>query len=91
MPEIPERAIETIRGQFELAIRASVDSNGIVSSAELDSPGPSRYFANLALQAVQQWKFKAAQVDGRPVPSVWVITFQFSQAATEVKPVEVSP
>jgi TonB family protein len=91
MPEIPEKAIATIHGQFGLAIRASVDSNGTVSNAALDQPGPSKYFANLALQAVQKWKFKAAQVDGRAVPSVWVLTFQFSQAATEVTPVEVAP
>jgi TonB family protein len=91
MPEIPEKAIQTIRGQFQLAIRANVDSNGTVSNAELDSPGPSRYFANLALQAVQRWKFRPAQVDGRAAPSVWVLTFQFSQVATEVTPVEVAP
>jgi protein TonB len=91
MPEVPEKATATIHGKFELAIRASVDADGAVSNAVLDSPGPSRYFANLAIQAVRQWKFKAAQVDGRAVPSVWVLTFQFSQASTEVAPVEVSP
>ncbi len=91
MPEIPAKAIQTIHGSFELTIRANVDLNGTVSNAELDSPGPSRYFANLALQSARQWKFKAAQVDGQAAPSVWVLTFRFSQAATEVTPVEVTP
>lgn len=91
LPDISQRASETIRGRFELTIRAAVDPNGNVSNAVLDSPGPSKYFANLALQAAQNWRFKPPQVDGRAVSSVWLLQFQFSQTATEVTPVEESP
>jgi TonB family protein len=91
LPDVPEAAIQTIHGRFALSIRATVDQGGDVSNAEVDSPGPSRYFASLSLQAAKKWKFNPAQVDGQAVSSMWVLRFEFSQAATEVAPVEVSP
>jgi TonB family protein len=74
-----------------VTIRVTVDPGGNVSNAAFDSPGPSKYFAKLALQAAQHWKFKPAQVDGQAVSSVWILRFQFRQTATEVTPVEASP
>jgi TonB family protein len=72
-------------------IRVTVDAGGHVSNATFDSPGPSKYFAKVALQAAQQWRFKPAQVDGQPVSSIWILQFQFTQAATEVNPIEAAP
>jgi TonB family protein len=72
-------------------VRITVDPNGNVSNAALDSLGPSRYFANLALQAAQDWKFKPAQVDGQSVRRVWILKFDFRQTGTEVTQVETSP
>jgi TonB family protein len=74
-----------------VSIRVTVDPSGNVSNATFDSPGASKYFANLALQAAQHWKFKPAQVDGQAVSSVWILQFKFTQTATEVTPVEASP
>ncbi len=74
-----------------MRIRVTVDPSGEVSSAKVDSLGPSKYFANLAVQAARQWKFKPAQVDGQAVSSVWVLRFQFGQATIEVTPTEASP
>jgi TonB family protein len=91
LPEVPEAAMQTIHGRFALSIRATVDQGGNVSNVEFDSPGPSRYFANLSLQAATKWKFKPAQVDGQAVSSIWVLRFEFSQTGTEVAPAEVSP
>ena len=53
--------------------------------------GPMQYFAKVALQAAQQWRSKPAQVDGQPVSSIWILQFQFTQAATEVNPIEAAP
>ena len=91
LPDVPQSARMTIRGTVEVRIRVTVDPSGDVSNATFDSPGVSKYFANLALQAARDWRFKPAQVDGQTVTSVWILRFQFRQTATEVTPVEASP
>ncbi len=91
LPEIPEKAEETIHGSFELSIRVEVDPGGNVSNAAVDSQGPSHYFANLALEAARKWKFNPPLADGQPVASVWVLRFRFSRSGIEVAPTEVSP
>jgi TonB family protein len=91
LPDVPQSASETIHGTVEVSIRVTVDPSGDVSNATFDSPGASKYFANLALQAARDWRFKPAQVDGQAVSSVWILRFQFRQTGTEVTPVEASP
>lgn len=91
LPNVLPRATASIHGQFNVKVRAAVDAGGAVSDATLDSPGPSKYFAKAALEAARQWKFKAAQVKGQAVASVWVLQFRFTRTGTEVTPVEVSP
>jgi len=91
LPEVPEEAMQTIHGKFALSIKVEVDSNGNVSNAELDSPGLSKYFANLSLQAARKWKFKPARVDGQAAASAWILRFEFSQTAIEVTPDQVLP
>lgn len=90
-PEVSRNASKTIQGKVKVTIRITVDASGNVSNAAFDSSGPSKYFANLALQAARQWKFKSAQVGGRAVPSVWILRFQFGRDGTEITPAEVSP
>ena len=91
MPDVPERALRTIHGTVNLKIRVAVDPAGDVSNATDESAGASRYFANLALKAVQAWKFKPAQADGHSVPSVWILQFKFRQSGIEVAPIESTP
>jgi len=91
LPDILPAAIKSIHGGFSLAIRVYVDPRGNVSRASFDSPGPSKYFGRVAMEAAQRWKFKPAQVDGQPVASVWLLQFQFTQSGTEITPTEVSP
>ncbi len=91
MPNVPEKASRTIRGKVDVRIRVSVDRNGAVSSATIEPPEHSRYFANLALQTARKWRFKPAQVDGRPAPSTWTLRFDFRRGKTDVNPVEVNP
>jgi TonB family protein len=91
LPDVPRNARKTIQGKVKVKIRVTVDPSGEVSNVKFDSPGPSKYFANLALQAARHWKFKPAQVDGQAVSSVWILRFQFGQTAIEVTPVEASP
>jgi TonB family protein len=72
-------------------VKVGVDPTGNEVQAQLDSPGPSKYFANLALRAAQQWKFRPPMIDGQDVSSEWILRFEFSRTDTKVRPVRTSP
>jgi TonB family protein len=91
LPVVSRRARNTIQGRVKLSVRVRVDTSGNVVSAVLDSPGPSKYFARLALEAAQDWKFVPAQAHGQPVGSQWILRFVFSRTNTEVMPRQTSP
>ena len=91
LPDVPASASATIQGTVRVGVRVSVDSAGNVTEAELDSPGPSKYFAHLAVEAAQQWKFEPPKMEGRNVLSDWLLRFQFTQSGTKVIPVESDP
>lgn len=91
LPDVLPSARQSIRGQVNVTIRVTVGPDGKVLNATIESPGTSRYFAKVSLQAAQQWTFKPAQIDGQSVSSVWMLRFHFTQIATEVTPVKVSP
>jgi len=91
LPDVPRHASDTIQGTVKLAVRVHVDATGNVSDADIASPGPSKYFAQLALDSARAWKFKPAQADGHAVPSVWLLRYQFRNNGTEVTPVEETP
>jgi TonB family protein len=87
LPVVPQSARDTIRGTIRVIVRVAVDPSGSVTGAKLDSPGPSKYFANLALQAAQRWEFAPAKVDGRGVSSEWILRFEIERTGTRVFPV----
>jgi TonB family protein len=91
LPDVPQSARDTIRGTVRVGVRISVDTAGNVTAAELDSPGPSKYFAHLALEAAQQWKFEPPKIAGRNVLSDWLLHFQFTGQGTKVIPVQSDP
>jgi TonB family protein len=91
MPDVLASANRTIRGKVAVRIRLNVDANGAVSNAGFDVHGSSRYFAAKALEAARRWRFKPALENGRPVPSVWVLQFEFRKSGPEVAAHEVSP
>jgi TonB family protein len=91
LPDVLPSASKSIRGTVNVWVRVAVGPGGEVSSVDFESPGPSKYFARVALQAAQRWKFKPALVNGQPVASEWILQFQFTQAAIDVIPAETSP
>ena len=91
LPDIPQSASDTIRGTLVVRVRLRVDPLGSVVGAEFDTPGPSKYFARHSMQAAQRWKFQPAQVDGRNVPSEWILRFEYTTTATKVFPVQRVP
>lgn len=91
VPDVPQSARDTIHGTVRVRVRLSVDTAGNVTEAELDNPGPSKYFARLALEAAQQWKFEPPKMQGQNVLSDWLLQFQFTGQGTKVIPVQSDP
>jgi TonB family protein len=91
LPDVLESARNTIRGTVKVKVNVDVDRSGNVEGADLESPGPSKYFARAALQAAQQWKFKPANIAGRGVLSSWTLRFEFTRDGTRVIPTQESP
>ena len=76
---------------MRVSIKVHVDQAGTVSGAELDSPGPSQYFSDLALQAARRWAFTPPEVNGKSVASEWNLRFVFTQDNTKVTPTQTAP
>lgn len=91
LPDVSDKARSTIRGKVRLSVRLQVNATGTVDSAELDTPASSKYFSEQAMKAAKRWQFAAPEVDGRSVPSQWLLHFEFSPSATNVRPAQVSP
>jgi TonB family protein len=91
LPNAPQTARNTIRGTVRVGVKVRVDESGSVTEATLESPGPSQYFADRALQAARLWKFTPAKMDGRNVPSEWLIRFEIDPAMINMYPVETAP
>jgi TonB family protein len=91
LPPVSDKARATIHGKVRVAVKVHVDASGNVSEAEFDSPGPSKYFADLALQAARKWEFSSPELDGHSVPSVWRIRFEFTSSDTKAYPSQETP
>jgi TonB family protein len=57
IPEVPQSALNTIRGTIRVTIRVIVDEEGKVVDSTVQEAGASRYFARLALEASRKWTF----------------------------------
>lgn len=85
MPEVSQKARDTIQGKVRVGVRISVDASGAVTAASLESRGPSQYFADRALEAIRKWTF---------VPTAagdWIVRFDFHRNDTKIFPSKVSP
>jgi len=91
LPAVSQSARNTIEGKVRVRVKLAVDQSGNVTEASFLSPGPSKYFARLAMEASRDWKFTPPQIDSQPVSSEWVLKFAFGPTATEVYPTQQSP
>jgi eukaryotic-like serine/threonine-protein kinase len=91
VPDVSGKARATIHGKVRVSVRVHVDPSGGVSEAEFDSPGPSKFFADLAMQAARKWAFTPPEVNGKSVASEWRIKFEFTQKDTKVIPTQTAP
>ena len=91
LPDASENALATIHGVVRVGVRVQVDPTGNVAEARLDSPGPSKYFADLALKAARRWQFTSPEVGGHSVPSEWLIRFHFTSSGPKAIPTQTAP
>src|SRR5271169_1577108 len=91
LPDVPQKARDTISGTVNVKVKVAVDTSGAVSHAALVFAGPSGYFANQALQAARKWTFKPPKADGKAVPSEWSLRFEFKRNGTKAVPQRTSP
>jgi TonB family protein len=89
LPDVSPSARNTITGTIKVGVRVEVDPSGKVTAAKLTSPGPSKYFARLALAAAERWEFSALEVEGKPAASAWTIQFRFKRTSTQATPQRV--
>jgi TonB family protein len=91
LPDVPRTARDTIRGTVRVTVRVDVDHGGRVEDAELEAAGPSKYFAQLALEAAQHWQFRPPKVAGQDAMSTWALRFEFTKAETTATPAQEIP
>jgi len=75
LPDVAASARRTITGKIRIRVKVSVDADGNVSNATLDSPSKSSYFNRLSQQAAEKWKFA-------PAAGEWIIHFAFTSKDT---------
>ena len=94
LPEVSPTARKTIRGTVRVSVRTQVDPSGHVASAELETHGPSPYFADQALEAARHWTFDPlpALPGSSPKPSEeWRLRFEYTTTATSAAAERVGP
>lgn len=77
LPDVPQSALDTIRGTVRVSVRVNVDKQGMVVDAAAEDRGPSRYFERLAIEAAKQWTFTPAAAEERRVV---LVKFNFTRA-----------
>jgi len=85
LPDVPQKARDTIHGTVRVSVKVSVDPVGSVVEAALDNAGPSPYFANLALHAAQKWTFGVADASSANGNREWILHFAFKPADTQAR------
>lgn len=91
LPEVSQKARDTIYGKVRVSVKVSVDPSGKVTAAAFEAPGPSKYFADAALSAARRWTFAPAKSNGENVASQWLLRFEFDNSATNAFSAELAP
>jgi periplasmic protein TonB len=75
VPPVYPQLAKTQHIEGQVLVDALVDVNGRVSSMKVVS-GPV-LLHQAAMEALRQWKYQAATLDGKPVPMHLTVTIQF--------------
>jgi TonB family protein len=90
LPDVSKSSLRTIHGTVRVNLKVHVNPSGKVENVVVLSEGPSRYFANRAMEAAKKWTFAAPTSNGKSVPSDWKLEFQFKKAAARVNAMQVT-
>jgi TonB family protein len=85
-PDIPPRIRQSIHGHVKVSVRVIIDEGGSVFAALVDSPGPSRYFERVAIEAAKKWTFPP---DGNSNSRLKLVQFDFTRDGTTGQAVAV--
>jgi TonB family protein len=91
VPDISQRARDTIHGKVKVSVKLHVDPSGTVVGKTIENDGSSRFFAEQAIQVADRWTFNPPEKEGRAVPSEWLLRFEFSPQDTKVFPTQTNP
>ena len=83
LPKPSQGALNTIHGTIKVRVKVAVDTAGNVSAAQFTNSGPSKYFARLAMEAAQGWKFTPPRKNGQALPSTWTLVFAYTRNGTK--------
>jgi TonB family protein len=78
IPDIPKSARNTIHGTIKVSVHVDVGPSGKVVAAKFRTSGPSRYFAQKAMSAAEQWEFAP-----QPDTTAWLLNFYFRRSGTD--------
>jgi TonB family protein len=82
IPNVPQSALQTIRGTVRVSVRLTVDKDGNVLAATADDSGPSRYFERLAIEASKKWTFAPADTEAQRTV---LVRFNFTRQGTTAR------
>jgi TonB family protein len=91
MPTVTAQARRSIRGRVKVGVRVEVAPSGAVTDAKLDGPSSSKYFSDLVLKTVRQWKFEPMAINGSDAGQRWRVRFEFQKTGTKVQRQRLSP
>jgi len=89
LPAVSPGASQAMRGPVEVEIRVSVNERGTVENAHYVTQGAGNYFARIARQSAESWKFKPPVTDGHSRSSQWILLFRFERKNVNVTATEV--
>jgi TonB family protein len=85
----PDAEAAGVAGAVTLAL--VIDENGAVVRATVIDPGPHPGFAPAALHAIQQFRFRPAEIDGEPAPVEIEFRYEFVLRAEATPPPADAP
>jgi TonB family protein len=87
IPEVPQRARRTIRGNVRVSVRVIVEQDGSVFAALAERRGPSRYFERVAIDAAKKWTFTPTEAEAQ---RLMLVKFAFNREGTTAEAVALN-
>jgi TonB family protein len=84
LPEISQKARNTIHGKPVVSVRVRVNPAGDVAEAKFESKPVSRFLGEAALRAARAWKFEPGDANQE-----WILRFDIYRTETKVFPSRV--